>query len=164
MALEPRQWVLAWREQLRQCEYRREKVALAVIGAILSAGLLRAAATLGALMLPSDTWASDLAHQVMSLSGMHFWLAAAVATFGGAASLFHELRVDMTRFTLPNALGHMIIAQFAGLMLYLLTVSYEQPVPLALATCGGAGWGGGKLITMVSDAIMRRLGITERSP
>lgn len=149
------------RMRIQQCERRREKVLLAIIGALLSASMLRAAAALGALMLPADTWASDLAHQVMSLSGMHFWLAACVATFGGAASLFHELRLDMTRFTLPNALGHMIIAQFAGLLLYLLTVSYEQPVPLALAACGSAGWGGGKLITLASDAIMRRLGITE---
>lgn len=147
-------------EQFRTCEHRGEKVALAIVSAILSAGALRVLASLGMALLPAESRAADLARQVMQLSGLHFSLATALAAVGGAASLFHELRDDLTRFTVPNALGHMVIAQFAGLLVFLLVVNYGQLVPLSLAACGLAGWGGGKVITLINDAVWRRLGIT----
>ena len=145
-------------EMVRTCEHRSEKLMLALVSAILSAGALRMLASLGVALLPTDSWASGLAHQAMELSGLHFTLAVAIAALGGAASLFHELRDDMTRFTVQNALGHMLIAQFAGLLVFLLVVNYGQLVPLSLAACGLAGWGGGKVITIINDAVWRRLG------
>lgn len=145
-----------WRDTIRQCEHRTAKIVLAVTTALFSAAALRVLMPFMLALLPDDGKAGELAHQAINMSSLHFAFAAAVATFGGAASLFHELRTDMSKFTIMNAIGHMVVAQFAGLLIYLLGVTYEYPVPLAMVGCGIAGWGGGKVITLLSDRIMPR--------
>lgn len=146
-------------EAIRACEHRREKFFLAAVSAILSAGALRILATLGAALLPDESWAADLAHNVIALSGVHYWLAMGFAAAGGTASLFHELQQTMARFSLTNALGHMFISQFGGLLAYVGTVGAEWSLPWALGACGLAGWMGAAGITKASDALSRKFGL-----
>lgn len=141
----------------RACGHASEKVWLAIISGVCSAIALRWLAGAAALLLPADSWASGVAMQVAYLPAQSFWSAAGVAALGGAASLFHELRVDMTRFSFLNAFGHMTSAQFAGLMVYLLATNWEWSWPLTLASAGIAGWGGNKTVSALNDALVRRL-------
>jgi len=143
--------------EFRACGHAKSKIALAVVSAICSGLVLRWLAGTAAMLLPYDSWAAALAMQVAYLPAQSFWTAAGVAALGGAASLFHELRTDMTRFSFLNAFGHMTSAQFAGLLVYLLATNWEWSWPLTLAASGIAGWGGNKTIAAVNDAMVRRL-------
>lgn len=143
--------------EFRACGHAKSKIVLAVVSAICSGLVLRWLAGAAAVLLPYDSWASAIAMQVAYLPAQSFWSAAGVAALGGAASLFHELRTDMTRFSFLNAFGHMTSAQFAGLMVYLLATNWEFSWPLTLASSGIAGWGGNKTVSSLNDALVRRL-------
>lgn len=143
--------------EFRACGHAKSKITLAVVSAICSGLVLRWLAGTAAMLLPYGSWAADIAHQVAYLPAPSFWAAAGVAALGGAASLFHELRTDMTRFSFLNAFGHMTSAQFAGLMLYLVAVNWEWSWPLTLLASGVAGWGGNKTISALNDALVRRV-------
>lgn len=150
-------------DSIRGCEHRSEKALLAMTAAIVSACMLRALVAIAALMLPQESWAAGLAAQAMSLSTEHFGLACGIAAIGGASSLFHELRANIARFTLVNAVGHMTLAQFAGLLVYLIAVQYGWQLPIALVGCGLSGWGGNRTIVALNDVFLRRIGLDERS-
>lgn len=139
------------------CSRDRATLVLAVISAICAGLALRQLAIAAALLLPYDSWASEIAHQAAYLPRESYWAAAGIAALGGVASLFHELRTDPTRFSILNAFGHMTSAQFAGLTLYLLAVNWEWSWPLTLAASGIAGWGGNKLVSALNDALIKRL-------
>lgn len=143
-------------QAVRSCRHAPQKVVLAAISAVASAYVLRWFAGVLALVLPYDTMAQEYAQRAVHLVGADFWLAAGLAAVGGASSLFHELREDMRRFSLINALGHMVAAQFAGVLAYLIAVDYHWSMPLALVASGIAGWGGNKTIAAVSDAVTKR--------
>lgn len=140
------------------------KIMLAAISAVLSAIAMRGLLALSMSLLPSDSWAQSLSHQIMMMAVFDFWSATGIATFGGVASLFHELRNNIFKFSIQNALGHMVISQFAGLLVYLVAVNYEFTMPLALALCGLSGWGGAKTITFLSNLTANRLGIPQAPP
>lgn len=151
-----------WHEKvqtIRECEHRREKLALALLSAVCSAAMLRTLATIIAAIAPRESFAAITATQIVELSTLHFSLTAGLAAFGGAASLFHELRIDIARFSVASACGHMVIAQFAGMLTYLLATYYTSPITIALVLCGLAGWGGGAAITRLNVAVVKRLGI-----
>lgn len=146
-------------EAVRNCEHRTQKMWLAAVSAILSAAALRILASIGAALLPHDAWAAELAHEVIRLSGLHYWLAMGFAAVGGTASLFHELRQSIRQFSLTNAVGHMFISQFAGLLAYVGAVGAEWSIPWSLGACGLAGWSGAAAITKASDVLSRRFGV-----
>lgn len=146
-------------EQFRTCEYKTAKIVLALLSAACSAAMLRTLATIIAAIAPSESWAAVAASQIVELSGLHFSLTAGIAAFGGASSLFHELRQDITKFSIASACGHMVLAQFAGMLAYLLATYYLAPITLALVACGLAGWGGGAAIARINAAAAKRLGI-----
>ena len=150
----------AIRKHIHECRARGFVITRAVftaVAALCSALVLRWIAGVMVLTLPMDSIAAAVAQEIIRLSSVHFWPAAGVATFGGAASFYHDLRkpledgkLDFSKFTFHNAFGHMVVAQFAGLMAYLGAVSYGLAVPLGLVGCGLAGWGGGALVTSVN--------------
>lgn len=149
-------------EEFRACGHSTAKIMLAFLSAVMSAIALRWMLGVAAVLLPDETWASDLAQRAVSLAAADFFLACAIAALGGAASLFHELRADLAaRFSFVNAFGHMTLAQFAGLLAYLIAVNYGWSVPIALVGCGVSGWGGNKTIVAINDAFVRRMGIVE---
>lgn len=143
----------------RACGYVKTRLALAAVTGVFSALALRWLAGATLAFLPADSWAEAFARQVIELSPLHFWFAAGIATFGGAASLFYELRskdgentIDLEKLSFISGVGHMVVAQFAGLLAYLGAVHYTLSVALGLVGCGLAGWGGGALITAVNEA------------
>lgn len=149
-------------EEFCACGHATAKITLAVASAVVSAVALRWLLGVAAVLLPDETWAADLAQRAVALAVTDFSLACAIAALGGAASLFHELRTDLAaKFSFVNAFGHMTLAQFAGLLAYLIAVNYGWSVPIALVGCGVSGWGGNKTIVAINDAFVRRLGIIE---
>lgn len=154
----------AIQRHIYECRARGFVVTRAVftaIAALCSAFVLRWLAGVMAVALPAESWAAAVANEIILLSSAHFWPAAGVATLGGAASFYHDLRkpiddgkLDFSKFTFHNAFGHMVVAQFAGLMAFLVAVSYELAVPLGLFGCGMAGWGGGALVTAVNGVFV----------
>ena len=159
MAKYLRRW---WREKaqmFRECDHKAAKLILAAGSAACSAAMIRMLATIVAAIAPAESWAAVTATSIVELSPLHFSLTAGIAAFGGAASLFHELRIDIARFSVASACGHMVIAQFAGMLVYLLATYYVAPITIALVLCGLAGWGGGAAITRLNSAVVKRLGI-----
>lgn len=149
-------------EEFRGCGHAGAKITLAIASAVASAVALRWMLGVAAVLLPDETWAAEMAQRAVSLAAVDFSLACAIAALGGAASLFHELRTDLAaKFSFVNAFGHMTLAQFAGLLAYLIAVNYGWSVPIALVGCGVSGWGGNKTIVAINDAFVRRLGIVE---
>lgn len=148
------------KRRIHECRARGFVVTRAVftaIAALCSALVLRSIAGVMVATLPMDSMAAAVAQEIILLSSVHFWPAAGVATFGGAASFYHDLRkpledgkLDFSKFTFHNAFGHMVVAQFAGLMAFLGAAAWGLAVPLGLVACGLAGWGGGALITAVN--------------
>ncbi|MBN9461714.1 MAG: phage holin family protein [Burkholderiales bacterium] len=158
-ALLPRQWVASWRALNARCEHRREKLLLAAFSALCSSAMLRAMASIVATIAPTDSWAAERAQEVVSLAGLHFWLCMGFASAGGVASLFHDLRRKPSRFSLANAVGHMFISQFAGLLAFVGVVGAQWALPWALGICGIAGWMGAAAITKVSAKVERKIDV-----
>ncbi len=144
---------------VRQCAYLPWKIGLAIVSAIVSAGMLRGVCSIAYALLPVESWGAEVVQMVLELTAFHFGLAMAVASLGGAVSLFRELRVNMQGFTLTNALGHMITAQFAGLIAYFIAIEWTWSITMGLAFCAGAGWGGNEFITRINDHFLRRAGV-----
>lgn len=153
-------------DAVRQCAYLPWKAGLAIVSAIVSAGMLRGVCSVAYALLPSESWAAEVVQLVLELTAVHFTLAMGVASLGGAVSLFRELRVNMQGFTLTNALGHMITAQFAGLLAYFIAVDLTWSVTVGLGFCGAAGWGGNEFIAWANGFFVRRAGVDldRRSP
>jgi len=122
---------------------------VAVVGAICSGIALRWLLAVLAFTLPSETFAQELAMQAAYLPAHSFWSAAGLAGLGGLASFSHEVRSDRSNLAFFNAFGHMVSAQFAGLLIYLLTVEWNWSWPITLAASGAAGWGGNKTISII---------------
>lgn len=145
----------------RECGHAKAKIMLALVSAVFSAVALRWLASVGAMLLPEHTWAAEIAQRTVAMGALDFGMACGISALGGASSLFHEVRSNIARFSFVNAFGHMILAQFAGLLSYLIAVNYSWPFPLALVGCGVSGWGGNKTIVAINDMFVRRLGIVE---
>ena len=141
---------------------RRSLAAKIALSALIAAGgsvMLRVIFVLFATVQPAPVWATEVAQRVVDLSIRDFWLACATGSAGGAVSLFRELRDDWSKFRVLWALGHMVTAQFAALMTYLLAVTWELPETLALVACGLFGWLGNAGLEKLSGIATRALGI-----
>lgn len=149
------------------------KIALSALIAVCGSVMLRVMLVLFATVQPAPVWAivdlyrgtiGEACHSaagglVVDLSIPDFWLACATGSAGGAVSLFRELRDDWSKFRVLWALGHMVTAQFAALMTYLLAVTWELPVTLALVASGLFGWLGNAGLEKLSGIATRALGI-----
>lgn len=135
------------------------KIALSALIAVCGSVMLRVMLVLFATVQPAPVWATEVAQRVVDLSITDFWLACATGSAGGAVSLFRELRDDWSKFRVLWALGHMVTAQFAALMTYLLAVTWELPVTLALVASGLFGWLGNAGLEKLSGIATRALGI-----
>lgn len=151
-----RRWSAGRFDAIRQCKHKREKFLLALVSAVLSAAMFRGIVGVLAVIAPTDTWAGDFSREVVKLTGPHFWLSLGFGTAGGVASLFHDLRGNPARFSLINAIGHMFISQFSGLMAFVGVVGAEWSLPLALGACGLAGWSGAAALTKFSALVERK--------
>jgi hypothetical protein len=141
---------------------RRSLAAKIALSALIAAGgsvMLRVFLVLFATVQPAPVWATEVAQRVVDLSIRDFWLACATGSAGGAVSLFRELRDDWSKFRVLWALGHMVTAQFAALMTYLLAVTWELPETLALVASGLFGWLGNAGLEKLSGIATRALGI-----
>jgi len=141
---------------------RRSLAAKIALSALIAAGgsvMLRVILVLFATVQPAPVWATEVAQRVVDLSITDFWLACATGSAGGAVSLFRELRDDWSKFRVLWALGHMVTAQFAALMTYLLAVTWELPVTLALVASGLFGWLGNAGLEKLSGIATRALKI-----
>lgn len=135
------------------------KIALSALIAVCGSVMLRVMLVLFATVQPAPVWATEVAQRVVDLSIRDFWLACATGSAGGAVSLFRELRDDWSKFRVLWALGHMVTAQFAALMTYLLAVTWELPVTLALVASGLFGWLGNAGLEKLSGIATRALKI-----
>lgn len=135
------------------------KIALSALIAVCGSVMLRVMLVLFATVQPAPVWATEVAQRVVDLSIPDFWLACATGSAGGAVSLFRELRDDWSKFRVLWALGHMVTAQFAALMTYLLAVTWELPVTLALVASGLFGWLGNAGLEKLSGIATRALKI-----
>jgi len=145
------------------CEHWKANVAMSFVAAIISGYAIRWSVGFWAMFLPHDSWAGELVIGAISMSGRAFALTMAVSALGGVASFMHEVRGDPTNLRIINALGHMFSAQFAGLIMFLLTVEWGMSTPYGLALCGVAGWGGNKTMTVLSDRLLAKAGIDTQS-
>ena len=136
---------------LRRCPAWPRNVIAAVLGAIMVASMIRMLVPILAFALPSESAASELAAQAMMLDWRHFAGACGIASLGGLASLAHETKGAPEKVTLQNAVGHMFICQFAGVLMYLMTIEWGLGLPGGLAACGVSGWLGSAGIVRLSD-------------
>lgn len=143
------------------CPWWRANVALVLLSAIAVSAMLRQIAWIALFALPADTFAQELAARAIQMSAPHFGFACFFAGWGGVSSLLHEIKTDASKFSFMNAVGHMFIAQFAGVLMYLIALEYEYSIPSSLFACGIAGWFGNKFIVALSDLVTKRLGIGE---
>lgn len=151
-----------WRHR-NTCEYWKVNVLMSAVAAVISGYAIRWSVGFWAMFLPHDSWASELVVSAITMSGRDFALTMAVSAFGGVASFMHEVRGDPTNLRIINAIGHMFSAQFAGLMMYLLSIEWGLSSAYGIAMCGVAGWGGNKTMTLLSDKLLARVGIGTNS-
>ncbi len=144
-------------EAIRRCEHRTAKVLLAVVTALLSGAIVRAACWAMATFGTGPAWAVQGAERVMEMTGADFWMAVGLASWGGGANLFHELRADIQKFSLINATGHMVIAQFAGVTGFLVAIYLSMPWSAGMLVCGMFGYGGNKTLMALNDRMLRRV-------
>lgn len=137
-----KRFIVSRTRSMTECHRWRENLALTVLSAIVSAAMLRAFLPVALAAFPQDSFASELAWQAMSMSTRDFFLASGIATLGGVANLFHELKSDEKTFTLQNGIGHMFICQFSGMLSFLAVVEMGLSAGWGLFTCGIAGWMG----------------------
>lgn len=112
---------------------------------------------------PEPAWAAEIVQKAAELSAWDFWLACATGTGGGLVSLFRELKDDWSKFRFLWAIGHMVTAQFASLLTYLLAVHEEFPLTLALVASGIFGWLGNAGLEKLSKVITRAFGLNTSS-
>lgn len=152
-------------QTIRECEHRTAKIILAVLAALFSGAMIRTTCWALVTFGPDDTWAVEQAERLIAMTGLDFWMAIAIASWGGAASLFHELRTDIQKFSVLNATGHMVIAQFAGVSGFMLAVHLQMPWALGMLVCGSFGWGGNRALLKLNNALMGRvLGANKDGP
>jgi hypothetical protein len=157
------QWICDRLDEFRRCGHGTAKLVLAGLSALVSAICLRWGAFVVAAVMPAESWAARLAERAMDLALLDFAIACVAAAVGGVASLFHELRADLTRFSFINAFGHMVLAQFAGMLVFLVSVQYGWQYPIAVFSCAVSGWGGNRTVIALNDAFMRRVGMIDMS-
>lgn len=141
------------------CPMWQAKIALAVMSAAAAAGMLRILTAITAATFPLDGLAAEVVQRIVALSAIDFAFACATGSMGGAVSLFRELRRDWSKFRLMEAIGHMVTAQFAALLTYLLAVNYQFPFTLALFAAGIMGWLGNAGIERLSNKATQVLGL-----
>lgn len=142
------------------CPMWQAKIALAVMSAAAAAGMLHILTAITAATFPLDGLATEVcAQRIVALSAIDFAFACATGSMGGAVSLFRELRRDWSKFRLMEAIGHMVTAQFAALLTYLLAVNYQFPFTLALFAAGIMGWLGNAGIERLSNKATQVLGL-----
>lgn len=139
------------------CERWRANALLILCTAISTSVAMRVLAGIYAALLPQESYAQTLAATASMLPQHVFYGSAAIATLGGAVSLLHELREQSQKWSILNAVGHMFAAQFAGIIMYLLSVEWGFSVPFGLVSCGLAGWGGNRTISLLNDRIVNRI-------
>lgn len=144
-------------EAIRQCEHRTAKLMLAVFTALFSGVIVRAASWAFATFGSGPAWAVEGAERIVAMNGPDFWMAVGLASWGGGANLLHELRANIQKFSLFNATGHMVIAQFAGVSGFLLAIYLAMPWSAGMLVCGLFGWGGNKTLMLLNDRILNRL-------
>lgn len=139
------------------CEHWRANAALIVCAATCTSVAMRVLAGIYAALLPNDSWAQVAASSIATLPEHMFYACAAIAALGGTVSLLHELRARPNNWNILYAVGHLFAAQFAGIIMYLLSVEWGFSVPFGLVSCGLAGWGGNRTISLLNDRIVNRI-------
>lgn len=139
------------------------KIGLSLLVGLLGSMMLRVIVVVITTVRPEPAWAVEVVQKVAELSAWDFWLACATGTGGGLVSLFRELRDDWSKFRFLWAIGHMVTAQFASLLTYLLAVHQELPLTLALVSSGIFGWLGNAGLEKLSEFIMRAFGLNTSS-
>lgn len=139
------------------CVHWRANAVLILCTAISTSVAMRVLAGIYAVLLPQDTYAQTLAATASMLPQHVFYGSAAIATLGGTVSLLHELRARPNNWNILYAIGHLFAAQFAGIIMYLLSVEWGFSVPFGLVSCGLAGWGGNRTISLLNDRIVNRI-------
>ena len=142
------------------------KVGLGLLVGLVGSVMLRVIVVVITAVRPEPAWAAEIVQKVAELSVFDFWLACAAGTGGGLVSLFRELRDDWSKFRFLWAIGHMVTAQFASLLTYLLAVHQEFPLTLALVASGIFGWLGNAGLEKLSGFITRafRLNTSSDAP
>ena len=139
------------------------KVGLGLLVGLVGSVMLRVIVVVITAVRPEPAWAAEIVQKVAELSVFDFWLACATGTGGGLVSLFRELRDDWSKFRFLWAIGHMVTAQFASLLTYLLAVHQEFPLTLALVASGIFGWLGNAGLEKLSKFITRAFGLNTSS-
>lgn len=140
-----------------------ERYILAAIGSCVSAAMIRVFATALSL-IQSDAALGQIvqvgATQLIALSGYDFTMVVAVGSLGGVVSFFKERQGgEISRVRVFTAIGHILTAQFAAVIVYLVCVDNGVGQAIAWALCGLAGWGGNRTIETLSTFVSKRLGI-----
>lgn len=153
-----------WRDYPK-CEHWLANVVIAAIACVYALLATRYTLPLVLTVLPAESRAAQSVETVVTMGAGHFAMTAMVAMVGGITSFLRDVKTNPANRKLINALGHMMSAQFAGMLVYLLAIEYSWSQPLALFACGIAGWGGNHAIQKLSDMAFRKIGIdTEKHP
>ncbi|MFA5567463.1 MAG: phage holin family protein [Trueperaceae bacterium] len=153
-----------WRDYPK-CEHWMASVIIAIVACVYAIIATRYTLPLLLAVLPVDSWATQSVVVIVTMSTGHFAATAGIAMAGGITSFLRDVKSNPANRKLINALGHMMSAQFAGMLVYLLAIEYSWSQPLALFACGIAGWGGNHAIQKLSDMAFRKIGIdTEKHP
>lgn len=144
------------------CVYWKANLVFALFAAALTMVGIRLTAWAFLMIIPTDSWATEILTSVTLMSKWHFAWTVGVAALGGITSFLHEVRVDPTNLRIINAIGHMFASQTAGLAMYLVALEWNWSMPMALLGCVLAGWGGNKTIQKLNDMILAKLGVDNR--
>ena len=145
------------RMQWKSCDHWKANLVLVVCSALSMALALRQIAWVAVFAFPGDSIASTLAYTAVTMTWQHFAMACGIAAWGGGARFLHDLRESESAFSIVNAVGHVVISQFAGVLTYLFALYLTLPWPLGLMACGLAGWGGSKAIVRLDRAVNKRM-------
>lgn len=157
--------IRAWREYTR-CKYWKANILFAGAAFIFTAITMRLLIGTLAAIIPLDSiageegFAASMLLTAIEMNLWHFGFACLIAAAGGFVSFLHEAKADpAANLKILNAAGHMSAAQFAGLLMYLLSVEFAWSPPWAYTLCGLAGWSGNKGIQMLNDKVLSRIGV-----
>lgn len=150
--------ITAWREY-RRCEHWMANIAMAVVALVYTTFALRYTMPALLAVLPAESWAAEAVTRAITMSAGHFWLTAAIAAAGGVTSFLRDVKHDTASLRIINAMGHLVAAQFAGLLVYLMAVDLQWSEPWALVACGVAGWSGNHFIEKLSAVVLSRSGV-----
>lgn len=178
----------ATREALKdfaRTDKKSQKLVLTIFAALMACTVLRVFFMVTAMVVPLESVGADergagvvcaadspvverlaasVANGAISLSALHFGLVCLMSSSGGFVSLVRELGNDWSRFSFLEAVGHMVTAQFAGVLIYLLAVTSEMNVAAALIGSGIFGWLGNAGLERIGAWATRAFGLQLSSP